>query len=69
MPCFSPPAMELPQEPVIPVTFRKGSLTFNFFSAITTIGTPQDITLQEIRIESFFPLDAETERLAASMLS
>jgi hypothetical protein len=28
---------------------------------VTTLGTPQDITLQEIRIECFFPVDAATE--------
>jgi len=35
---------------------------FNVFSTVTTLGTPQDITLQEIRIECFFPLDKESER-------
>jgi transcriptional regulator with XRE-family HTH domain len=30
------------------------------FSAITTFGTPQDLTLQELRIESFFPADEFT---------
>jgi hypothetical protein len=29
---------------------------------VTTVGTPQDVTLQEIRLESFFPVDAATER-------
>jgi len=29
---------------------------------VATLGTPQDVTLQEIRIESFFPGDQETER-------
>ena len=24
------------------------------------LGTPQDITLQELRVESFFPMDSET---------
>jgi len=56
------PSPETPLVPVIPVTFRKDGQTFSFFSAITTLGTAQDITLQELRIESFFPLDAETER-------
>jgi hypothetical protein len=32
-----------------------------YFSLITTIGTPQDVTLQEIRLESFFPADDATE--------
>jgi hypothetical protein len=31
---------------------------------VTTLGTPQDITLQEIRIECFFPTDPETRRHA-----
>jgi hypothetical protein len=29
--------------------------------AIMTLGTPQDVTLQELRIETFFPADAESE--------
>jgi transcriptional regulator with XRE-family HTH domain len=61
------PNLETPLVPVIPVIFRKGSRTFSFFSAVTTLGTAQDITLQEIRIECFFPLDAETERQAAEL--
>jgi hypothetical protein len=28
---------------------------------VTTLGTPQDITLQELRIECFYPLDTATE--------
>jgi hypothetical protein len=28
---------------------------------VTTVGTPQDVTLQEIRVESFFPADESTE--------
>jgi hypothetical protein len=32
------------------------------FSTIMTLGTPQDVTLQELKIETFFPADAESER-------
>lgn len=28
------------------------------FTTIMTLGTPQDVTLQELRIETFFPADA-----------
>jgi transcriptional regulator with XRE-family HTH domain len=39
-----------------------GSLAF--FSAFTTIGTPQDITVASLRVEHFFPADPQTrERL------
>jgi hypothetical protein len=40
---------------VVPVHFRKGDLDVRYFSLVTTVGTPQDVTLQEIRVESFFP--------------
>ncbi len=61
------PNPETPLMPVIPVSFRKGSKTFAYFSAVTTLGTAQDVTLQELRIESFFPMDAETERNAEEL--
>ena len=51
-----------PLVPLIPVAFRKDDRNFTFFSAITTLGTPQDVTLQELRIECFFPMDDETGR-------
>lgn len=46
------------------MTFEKQGQRFNFFSAITTLGTPQDITVQELRIESFFPADDPTRAAA-----
>jgi hypothetical protein len=30
------------------------------FTTIATLGTPRDVTAQELRIESFFPLDDAT---------
>jgi transcriptional regulator with XRE-family HTH domain len=53
--------------PVVPVSFRKGDRELHFFSTVTTLGTPQDVTVQEIRIECFFPADDHT-RAAASRL-
>ena len=46
--------------PVIPVRFRKGELSLNYFSTVTTLGTPQDVALQEIRVECFYPADDVT---------
>jgi transcriptional regulator with XRE-family HTH domain len=40
---------------------KKNDLNWQFFSTIATLGTPYDITLQEIRIECLFPADEETE--------
>jgi transcriptional regulator with XRE-family HTH domain len=49
------PGLAQPLLPIIPITFQKDGETFRYFSTVTTLGTPQDITLQEIRIECFFP--------------
>ena len=54
------PDLDRPLLPVIPVCFRAGPRAFNYFSAVTILGTPQDVTLQELRIESFFPSDDAT---------
>ena len=40
--------------------FRKQQTSLSLFTTIATLGTPQDITLQELRIESFFAMDDAT---------
>jgi transcriptional regulator with XRE-family HTH domain len=47
--------------PLLPVALAKDGLELSYFSLVTTVGTPQDVTLQEIRVESFFPADEGTE--------
>ena len=37
--------------------FRADRLELRMFSTIMTLGTPNDVTLQELRIEIFFPAD------------
>ncbi|HMR29334.1 MAG TPA: helix-turn-helix domain-containing protein [Geminicoccaceae bacterium] len=49
--------------PVLALHFRKDGTSLRLFTAIATLGTPQDITLQELRIECFFPMDEETAKL------
>ena len=46
--------------PVSRCASRKDGLDVSYFSLVTTVGTPQDVTLQEIRVESFFPADDAT---------
>jgi len=50
------------QIPLLTVKFFKDGLNLNFFSAIATLGTPQDIMLQELRIETLFPVDEITQK-------
>jgi hypothetical protein len=39
----------------------------SYFSTVTTLGTPQDVTLQELRSECLFPADAETRAAAQAL--
>jgi transcriptional regulator with XRE-family HTH domain len=54
------PDLGTPPLPVVPVRFARDGLELSYFSAVTTLGTPQDALLQEIRLESFFPADDVT---------
>ena len=49
--------------PILSLTFEKDSMKASFFTTITTLGTPLDLTTQELRIESLFPADEDTEAL------
>jgi len=46
--------------PFLTINYRWKNSTLRLFSALTTFGTAQDIALQELRIESFFPADEAT---------
>jgi hypothetical protein len=54
--------LDVSTAPFLPIEFRKGDLALRYFTALTSLGTPHDITLQELRIESYFPADEATER-------
>jgi transcriptional regulator with XRE-family HTH domain len=54
------PVLEGAGGPVLPMHFRKGQTQLSLFTTIATLGTPQDVTVQELRVESFFPMDEQT---------
>jgi hypothetical protein len=45
---------------MVPVELRLGDMPLRLFNTITTFGTPQDVGLQELRIEMSYPVDAGT---------
>jgi len=49
--------------PIMSLTFEKDVMKASFFTTITTLGTPLDLTTQELRIESLFPADEDTKEL------
>lgn len=56
-------AQEDARAPVLSIHFRRAETSLRLFTTIATLGTPQDVTLQEIRIECFFPADDATARI------
>jgi transcriptional regulator with XRE-family HTH domain len=61
--CDQPePAVEVPDPGAIVTSLRvrAGGQQLAFFSTATVFGTPLDITVAELAIESFFPADAAT---------
>jgi transcriptional regulator with XRE-family HTH domain len=55
--------------PVMPLEVQKDGLRVSLFTVIATFGTAQDVTADELRIESFFPADEATEKLFRSAVA
>jgi hypothetical protein len=43
------------------VRLRKGDISIGLIGTVLTLGTPQDVMLQELRVEMFMPADAKSE--------
>ena len=52
--------------PVLPLEIVKDGVRVSLFTVIATFGTAQDVTADELRIESFFPADTATEQMFRS---
>lgn len=63
------PPSEPATAPVLPMHFRKGKTDLRLFTTIATLGIPQDITLQELRVECFFPMDEATAGIMRGWLA
>jgi hypothetical protein len=48
--------------PMIPLSFVREGIVLHYFSMVTTVGTPQTIVGQELRVECLFPVDEATTR-------
>lgn len=55
--------------PVLPLEVEKDGVRLSLFTVISTFGTAQDVTADELRIESMFPADEATEALFRSLAS
>ncbi|UWU79963.1 helix-turn-helix transcriptional regulator [Bradyrhizobium huanghuaihaiense] len=53
--------------PLCEVRLRKGDVGIGLIGAVLTLGTPQDVTLQELRVEMFMPADATSETILTAL--
>jgi transcriptional regulator with XRE-family HTH domain len=52
---------------LLPVHYRRGVLDVRLFSTTATIGAAYDVTLEELRLETLFPADADSEAALRSL--
>lgn len=50
--------------PMLTMRLKRDDVSLAFFSTLTMLATPRDVTLQELRIESFYPADTITQETA-----
>jgi transcriptional regulator with XRE-family HTH domain len=49
-----------PADVVVPLRYRAGDAELSFLSITAVVGTPMDVTVEELAIESFYPADEAT---------
>ncbi|MEM7546534.1 MAG: helix-turn-helix transcriptional regulator [Pseudomonadota bacterium] len=47
-------------EPVVPTILNTGTVRLSMFATIAQFGTPEDVTLDDLKIELYFPADEPT---------
>lgn len=48
--------------PILPITFLRGDERICYFSLVTSVGTPQTVTAEELRLECMFPMTPPVKR-------
>ena len=64
---FRQPDFSTPTEPTLSLHLRRGDVEMRFLTTITVFSAPQNITLEEIFIESYFSLDDATTRMCEDL--
>ena len=61
------PDFTIPSEPTLPVRLRREKTRVAFLTTVTTFSAPQNVALEELHLESWFPLDDETAEACVRM--
>lgn len=61
------PATSSKLGPVVPTIFNVGGMRLALFATIAQFGTPEDLLLDDLKIELYFPADEESRQLLETM--
>jgi transcriptional regulator with XRE-family HTH domain len=61
------PDFESPSEATLNVRFEFGGQRIGFLTTLTVFQAPQNVSLEELQIESYFPLDDATEAVCRAL--
>jgi transcriptional regulator with XRE-family HTH domain len=61
------PDLGIPSEPTLMVRFRRDAMRVAFLTTVTTFSAPQNVALEELHLESWFPLDDETAEVCVRL--
>lgn len=61
------PDFSLPLDSTFSFRLERGELRVGFLTTLTVFSAPLNVTLEELRLESYFPLDEETERVCQAL--
>ena len=56
-----------PLAPTLTLELQRDDLSLSFLGTVTVFSAPQEVALEELRIESFFPLDERTAAACAQL--
>lgn len=63
------PELGLPSPGVVAIAFSAPKFEGRFFSTLVTFNAPANVTLEELRIEAYYPADSSTTDACHTMLS
>jgi transcriptional regulator with XRE-family HTH domain len=64
-----PGARQGPLGPVMPTVYRIGTLRLSLFAIIAQFGTAEDMTLDDVKIELYFPADSQTDEALRKLVT
>jgi transcriptional regulator with XRE-family HTH domain len=65
---FRSPELSGVSEPVVSFRIKRGEVELAFMTTVTVFDAPQSVTLSELRVESYFPLDEKTAQFCAQQV-